>query len=150
MVESQKINQSDEKVTMTSHRANQLIEFRRFVYAFYFAMAILIAFLLSKAERFVWEKLSLWKPILGEPRDEIIIFLAAILGGGTALYLWHRVEIRSMTEEMVSELSKVTWPKRQQVVNNTIVVAVTTIFATVFFALMDRFWSSMTDLVYGA
>jgi preprotein translocase SecE subunit len=32
---------------------------------------------------------------------------------------------------------------------STAVVIVTTIFSTIFFALMDRFWSFLTNLVYG-
>jgi len=36
------------------------------------------------------------------------------------------------------------------VVNGTFVVIVTTLIATSFFALMDRFWSFVTNLVYGA
>ncbi len=50
---------------------------------------------------------------------------------------------------MASELSKVTWPTRTEVTNSTAVVIVTTAVATLFFALMDRFWSFVTNLVYG-
>jgi len=43
----------------------------------------------------------------------------------------------------------VTWPSKDEVVNSTAVVIVATVFSTVFFALMDRFWSFLTNLVYG-
>ena len=46
--------------------------------------------------------------------------------------------------------SKVTWPSRDgghQL--DTFVVIVTTVVSTVFFALMDRFWGFVTNLVYG-
>ena len=52
------------------------------------------------------------------------------------------------TYEVAEELSKVTWPSRKEVTNSTTVVVLTTVFATVFFALMDRFWGFVTDKIY--
>ena len=53
-----------------------------------------------------------------------------------------------LANEVAEELSKVTWPSRKEVTNSTTVVVLTTVFATVFFALMDRFWSFITDKIY--
>jgi preprotein translocase subunit SecE len=122
---------------------------KRFVYAAYFAGAIGIAFFLSKVAVFAWQKLSLWKPAIGEPHDEVVMPIAAVLGGLIALYYWKRTRARQLAEEVASELSKVTWPSKKEVTNSTTVVIVTTAFATVFFALMDRFWGFVTNLVYG-
>jgi preprotein translocase subunit SecE len=121
----------------------------RFVYAAYFAGAIAIAFLLSKAVGGAWQRLALWKPQFGEPHDEIVIPVSAILGAGTAFYYWKKRETRQYAEEVASELSKVTWPTRTEVTNSTTVVIITTMIATIFFALMDRFWGFLTNLVYG-
>ena len=49
---------------------------------------------------------------------------------------------------VAEELSKVTWPSRKEVTNSTTVVVITTLFATLFFALMDRFWAFITDKIY--
>lgn len=122
---------------------------KRFVYAAYFAGAIGIAFFLSKIGSFAWAKLSLWKPNVGEPHDEVVMPIAAVVGGLTALYFWKRTRARQLAEEVASELSKVSWPDKKEVTNSTTVVIVTTAFATVFFALMDRFWGFVTNLVYG-
>src|SRR5258708_18357049 len=46
---------------------------RRFVYAAYFAGAIAIAFLGSKVFDFAWIKLQSYKPVIGEPRDEVVM-----------------------------------------------------------------------------
>ena len=56
---------------------------------------------------------------------------------------------RELAEEVAAEMSKVTWPDRTEVTNGTFVVIVTTLVSTVFFALMDRFWGFVTNLVYG-
>jgi preprotein translocase subunit SecE len=42
----------------------------------------------------------------------------------------------------------VTWPSRKEVTNSTTVVLLTTLFATAFFALMDKFWNYVTDHIY--
>lgn len=122
---------------------------RRFVYAAYFAGAIAVAFMSSKLIALGWAKLSNWKPQLGEPKDEIVMPIAAVLGALAAVYYWYRTRARQLAEQVAEELSKVTWPSRTEVTNSTVVVIVTTIVSTIFFALMDRFWSFVTNLVYG-
>ena len=122
---------------------------KRFVYAGYFAGAIFIAFAASKILDFAWYKASTYKPGLGEPKDEIVMPLAALIGLGAALYYWYRTRARQLAEEVANEMGKVTWPSRTEVTNGTFVVIVTTLVSTVFLALMDKFWGFLTNLVYG-
>ena len=122
---------------------------QRFVYAAYFAGAIAVAFLVSKLLGFGWLKVQSYKPMMGEPRDEIIMPVSALVGSLAALYYWYRTRARQLAEEVATEMSKVTWPTRTEVTNGTVVVIVTTIVSTVFFALMDKFWGFVTNLVYG-
>jgi len=75
--------------------------------------------------------------------------VSAIIGTIVAVYYYRNSRTRELAEEVASELSKVTWPKKQEVLNSTAVVIFTTAFSTVFFALMDRFWGFLTNLVYG-
>ncbi len=130
--------------------APQQLGTARFVYGAYFAGAIGIAFFASKAVDAAWTRLAMWKPGFGDPHDEYVMPIAALIGAGTAFYYWKRTRARQLAEEVASELSKVTWPTKQEVTNNTAVVLVTTAFAVVFFALMDRFWGFVTNLVYGS
>jgi preprotein translocase subunit SecE len=123
---------------------------QRFVYAAYFAGGIAVAFLLSKAITYGWTRLAMWKPQLGEPHDEVVMPAAAIAGTLVAYYYYRDAKTRTLAEEVASELGKVSWPSRDEVVNSTFVVIVTTFVATIFFALMDRFWGFVTNLVYGA
>jgi preprotein translocase subunit SecE len=123
---------------------------QRFVYASYFAGGITVAFMLSKALDYAWTRLGLWKPQFGDPRDEVVMPVAALIGALVAFYYYKDVKTRTLAEEVASELGKVVWPNRDEVVNGTFVVLVTTLIATTFFALMDRFWGFVTNLVYGA
>jgi preprotein translocase subunit SecE len=119
------------------------------VYAAYFAGAIGIAFLMSKIIGFAWLKLQGYKPAIGEPRDEVVMPLAGLIGALVAAYYWYRSRARELAEEVAAEMSKVSWPSRTEVTNGTFVVIVTTVVSTVFFALMDKFWGFITNLVYG-
>jgi preprotein translocase subunit SecE len=123
---------------------------QRFVFAAYFAGGIAVAFLLSKALGYAWARLAIWKPEVGEPHEEIVLPVAALIGALVAFYYYRDEKTRTLAEEVASELGKVTWPSRDEVVNSTFVVILTTLIATTFFALMDRFWGFLTNLVYGA
>ena len=123
---------------------------RRFVYAAYLAGALAIAFLLTKIIDSVWLKLAATRPMLGEPRDEIVMPLAAVIGCALAAYYWKRTRARQLAEEVALELSKVTWPTRDEVFNSTAIVLLATLFATLFFFVMDQLWNYLTRLVFGA
>jgi len=122
--------------------------YRRYVYAAYMAAALLIAYLAAKVGHVSWYRLGQWKPELGEPHDEVLFPIAAAVGISVAVYLWKKPSARKYADEVAEELSKVTWPSRAEVTNSTTVVVFATLFATVFFALMDRFWGFITDKIY--
>lgn len=122
--------------------------YMRYVYAAYMAGAMLVAFLVAKIGHVGWYRLGQWKPELGEPQDEVVYPIAGVVGALVALYYWRKQESRQYANEVAEELSKVTWPSRKEVTNSTAVVIFTTLFATVFFALMDQFWRFVTDKIY--
>ena len=122
--------------------------YTRFVYAAYMGGAMLVAFLVAKAGHLAWYRAGQWKPELGEPHDELVYLVASIIGVAVALYYWRKPSSRQYANEVAEELSKVTWPSRKEVTNSTAVVLFYTLFATVFFALMDQFWKYVTDKIY--
>ena len=122
--------------------------YTRFVYAAYMAGAMLVSFLVAKMGHLGWYRLGQWKPEFGEPRDEIVYVASGVIGCLAALYYWRKPESRQYANEVAEELSKVTWPSRKEVTNSTTVVLFYTLFATVFFALMDQFWKYITDKIY--
>jgi len=122
--------------------------YQRYVYAAYMAGALLAAFLAAKIGHAAWYRLGQWKPQFGEPQDELLFPAAAVIGVLISVYYWRKPEARQYANEVAEELSKVTWPSRKEVTNSTTVVVLTTLFATVFFALMDRFWGFITDKIY--
>ena len=146
-LEAEKAGKADDAAREAAAHPMQL-GFMRFVYAAYMAGAMLVAFLAARGGHLIWYKLGQWKPELGEPRDEAVYIAAGIIGVLVALYYWRKPGARQYATEVAEELSKVTWPSRKEVVNSTTVVLFYTLFATVFFALMDQFWKYVTDKIY--
>ena len=97
-----------------------------------------------------WLRLEAWKPSFGEPKEELIAIGSVVIAALVTLKYWRDQKIRKLAEEVAEELTKVTWPTRKEVTNSTTVVIIATMFATVFFFLMDKFWSFVTNLVYGS
>ena len=146
-LEAEEAGRKDEAERLAAATPMQL-GYVRFVYAAYMAGAMLVAFLVAKAGHVAWYRLGQWKPELGEPRDEVVYLIAGVVGVAFALYYWRKPESRQYANEVAEELSKVTWPSRKEVTNSTTVVLFYTLFATVFFALMDQFWKYVTDKIY--
>ena len=128
--------------------------YRRYVYAAYMAGAIGVAFLSTKVIDYAWFKTAQWKPLwfgqYVEPVDEAVVIAGGLIGVSVAVYYWRNKKVRTLIEEIAEELTRVTWPTRQEVTNSTTVVIIATAFATIFFALMDQFWLWVTKHVYGS
>jgi len=139
---------SDEEEVAEGVAVPVQLGYQRYVYAAYMAGALLAAFLFAKIGHASWYRLGQWKTELGEPKDEYVFPIAGVLGVAVAIYYWKKPDARKYADEVAEELSKVTWPSRKEVTNSTTVVVLTTLFATVFFALMDRFWGFITDKIY--
>jgi preprotein translocase subunit SecE len=146
-IEAEKAGKADDAAREAAASPLQL-GYMRFVYAAYMAGAMLVAFLVARGGHLAWYKLGQWKPELGEPRDEAVYLVAGAVGILVSVYYWRKPEARQYATEVAEELSKVTWPSRKEVVNSTTVVLFYTLFATVFFALMDQFWKYVTDKIY--
>jgi preprotein translocase subunit SecE len=132
----------------------------RYVHAAFFAAGILAAFVASKTFVLVWNQLSGWPAavravpqLVGyteEQRDSIGLVVGAVIGALTVIQSYRKESVRTWASEVAAELSKVTWPTREAVLNGTLVVVVASALATVYVTILDRIWSFLTTLVYGA
>ena len=132
----------------------------KYVHAAFFAAAILAAFLASRLLTAAWNRLAEWSaavrlvPALlryGEGERATLGMVGGVLVGGILLWqIYSRRNVRDWADEVAIELSRVTWPTREQVTNGTIVVLVASAVAAVYVSLLDRLWGFVTTLVYGA
>lgn len=132
----------------------------RYVMAGFFLTCIAAAYVLGRVLATVWGKLAeaIWfqrsltalARVGEEERSELTMVIGATVALGLGVYTYRRPDVREWTDEVASELAKVTWPDKSEVTNSTIIVIVTSTFATVYLALLDRFWGFVTNLVYGS
>ena len=133
---------------------------KKYVHAAFFAVGILAAFLGSKILGGAWTKLAEWPAAVRsvpqlvafseEQKDTYCLIGGAVLGAVAVLQAYRREGIRTWSDEVALELSKVSWPNREAVTNGTLVVIVASMIAAVYVAVLDRFWSFLTTWVYGA
>lgn len=132
----------------------------RYVHAAFFATGILAAYICGKLLLTAWNMLADWPEAVRqlptliqygeEERASFTMVAGALLGIAIVLGYYRKESVRNWAGEVASELSRVTWPNKETVTNGTMVVLVATLVATVYVAILDRFWGYLTNLVYGA
>ena len=132
----------------------------RYVHAAFFLAGILAAYLASKTLVLAWNTLSGWPAAVRavpqlvsyteEQRDSMALVAGAAIGTLTVVQAYRKENVRTWANDVAAELSKVTWPTREAVLNGTLVVVVASTIATVYVTILDRIWSFLTTLVYGA
>jgi len=131
----------------------------RYVMAAFFASAMLLAFILGRLIHSVWATVANkdWfnrtLPALAAVGDDDKATYGMVIGGIIALVVvlrtYRNPEIRTWCDEVAAELAKVKWPTKKDVTNSTLVVITATAVATLYLALLDRFWAFVTGIVYG-
>lgn len=58
------------------------------------------------------------------------------------------MNIKKYLEEVAAEMRKVSWPKRQELLSNTIVTLVATLFISLFIYAADWLISGVLDFLY--
>jgi preprotein translocase subunit SecE len=131
----------------------------RYVLAAFFASGMLLAYVVGRLVHGIWGALanedwfSRALPAVAAVGDEEKTTIGMVVGGIVALIvvlrLFRNPEIRTWADEVASELAKVKWPTRKEVTSATLVVITATTVATIYLALLDRFWGFVTNIVYG-
>ncbi|MBN2343149.1 MAG: preprotein translocase subunit SecE [Deltaproteobacteria bacterium] len=133
---------ADDKQTATS------FGLMKYVHLTFMAGAVVGGWLLTQIVNTVWTSLNLtWVEV---PAPSMAV--SVVIGGGVAvaiaLYLWRHPQINKIVVEIVTELSKVTWPTRKELSSSTVVVVVVSIIAALILGAFDAFWSWVTGFIY--
>jgi preprotein translocase subunit SecE len=143
------------------HAAGQLGH-QRYVVAGFFGLWLVVGYICGRAVEGLWaEAVSRnWflqnMPQLAMVEDEgtlisrasLSLVLGLLIGGGIVLRYYMKPETRTWADEVAEQLTKVKWPTRKEVGNNTVVVIVATTIITLYLTLLDRFWGFVTNLIY--
>jgi len=132
----------------------------RYVHAAFFLIAILGAYVVSKVLVLAWGAIAEWPAAVRavpqlvayaeEQREGITLVAGAAAGTIGVIQAYRKERVRGWADNVAGELSRVTWPTRETVLNGTVVVVLASMIATVYVTILDRFWSFLTTLVYGA
>lgn len=122
---------------------------QRFVVVGILALGIIIALPLSHLLQYAWVQIG-WDdpPILSRE-----LSLTRLIGYGIAavavIYCLKHKPTYTLALEVADELSKVTWPSREETGNATVVVLVTVVICSLFFGVFDAVWLWLTNLMLG-
>lgn len=81
-------------------------------------------------------------------RFTLTTLVGLLVAGFSLIYSWRHPTLSTLSNEVVVELKKVTWPTAQETRGATVVVIVTVFIMAVFLGLFDLFWSSLMDFLY--
>jgi preprotein translocase subunit SecE len=132
----------------------------KYVHAAFFFAAILAAYVSAKVLVMGWGALADWPDAVRkvpqlvqydeDKRENIAFGLGATISIVGIIQVYRKERVRNWADEVAAELTRVTWPTRETVMNGTLVVVVASAIATFYVTILDRFWSFLTTLVYGA
>jgi preprotein translocase subunit SecE len=133
---------------------------QRYVHAAFLAAGLLAAFLFGRLLQSAWNSLLDWPEVVRavpslleyseEQRGNLTLAIGAVLGVVVVLRYYRRPAVQNWAKGVASELARVTWPSKDTVTSGTVVVLVAGAIATFYVAVLDRLWSYLTGLVYGA
>jgi preprotein translocase subunit SecE len=116
-------------------------DYTRYVHLMYLIGAAVCAFILFKISNSVWF-------LLGEPNDFILILASLAASASLALVLWRHKRVNTLAFEVVTELSRVTWPTRKELTAAIVAVIIVSIIVSIILGIFDMFWSWVTDFIY--
>jgi preprotein translocase subunit SecE len=113
------------------------------VHLIYLVGAVILFYLLQWTIDWIWG----WAGTA--PGDFQISLMAGVGATLIAVIMYRSDKYYHLSNEVASELKKVTWPTAKEVRAATIVVIVMAIISALILGLFDFIWSNLTDIVYG-
>ena len=118
----------------------------RYVVASLVAAAVLLSVVLSKGLQWVAVYAGINDPVLVLGQSVSQVFSYAV-GLGTGLFVYKHPRLHELSVEVVDELSRVTWPTKEETGHSTIVVIVTVIICSLYLGVFDAVWLWVTDTI---
>jgi preprotein translocase subunit SecE len=113
------------------------------VHLIYLVGTVVLFYLLQWTIDWIWGYFTV------SPSDFQISLIAAVVATIAGIWMYRDDRLYTLTNEVATELKKVTWPTAKEVRSATIVVIVMAIISAVVLFLFDIMWSSLTDVIYG-
>ena len=114
---------------------------QRWVLMFFLAAGAMFFWLTDKAVIMAWSKFD-------EPMPVVSTLGSAIFAAIITIRVYKQETVNRLSYEVVGELSKVTWPSREETQVSTGVVIITSLIAAAILGVFDLVWSTVTDYIY--
>jgi len=96
-----------------------------------------------------WTTDWIWGYFVKAPDELYVSVFAATFTIVLGTILYRSDRIYNLSNEVASELGKVTWPTAKEVRAATLVVVIMTLVSAFVLGLFDLVWSQLTEVVYG-
>jgi preprotein translocase subunit SecE len=121
----------------------------RWAHAVFAVFAGIAAWMFSHLIEDVWAVLwAKWPQYIGRPSELWAQAVGAVIGLTIMVWVWSRERYFQFVAEVSTEVSQIIWPTRAETRAATVVVVVMTLICSGILALMDAFWSRVTDWLY--
>jgi preprotein translocase SecE subunit len=119
---------------------------QRYVVVGILLLGLLAGISLAHGLGWTWVQLG-WDdmPMFGMRELPLTRVIATVLGLAAIIFALKHQQTYQLATEVVDELSKVSWPTREETGNATIVVVVTVLLCSVYLGLFDAFWLWVTN-----
>jgi len=123
---------------------------RRWVALAFTSFGVLLWVLLSKFLSAMLDVFAVadWDLQLIGERFTLTTMIGLVVALSATLLAWRNQKLTDLSNEVVVELKKVTWPNAQETRSATVVVIITVFIMAFFLGIFDIFWSSLMDFIY--
>ena len=126
-----------------NHPVTGQLGIERWVQFAFIAFALAMFWFLDHLIRSVWD-------VFADPNETIASAGAAIGAIVAAAAAYRHPKWGKFSREVAAELSKVTWPTREETWKQTVIVLVVSVIAAIVLGIFDAVWSGVTDFIYQA
>jgi preprotein translocase subunit SecE len=121
----------------------------RWAHAVFAVFAGIAAWMFSHLFEDVWGVLwAKWPQYIGRPSELWSQGAGVVVGIAMMVWIWSRERYFQFVAEVATEVSQIIWPTKAETRAATVVVIVITLICSGILALMDAFWSRVTDWLY--
>lgn len=120
----------------------------RWVQFAFLALGVLSFWLFEKVVHSGWMLLAESFPRLPEPDSNYVLPIALVIAAIIGLGGYRHSRVHDYSQEVAGEMTRVTWPDRQETVKQTGVVLAVSIVAALVLGLFDLIWANLTDVIY--
>lgn len=121
---------------------------QKYVWVTYMLLALVVWKTFSLALGGIAYFAGLSDPALLGSQFTLTTLIGFVIALGGLVYGVKNPRAWEFSNDVVTELNKVTWPEKQQMQRSTVVVIVTTLIIAFILGLFDFVWGELTGLIY--